>query len=156
MPQRVLPDRACKNAVYILQETGSLEQDETSPPSYRAALASEERLDWKRAMQEEITTLQEERGCWKFVPYLRGHQRILRCHFVFKKKTKHGKVVRYKARLVIYGSGQVQSINYSETFAPVVKYASFRLYCAVCCVHHMQIHQLDVKNVFIYANLVFC
>jgi hypothetical protein len=51
MSQRVLPDRACKNAVYILQETGSLEQDETSPPSYRAALASEERLDWKRRSQ---------------------------------------------------------------------------------------------------------
>jgi hypothetical protein len=154
MPQRVLPDRACKNAVFILQETGSLEQDETSPSSYRAALASEERLDWKRAMQEEITTLQEERGCWKFVPYPRGHQRILRCHFVFKKKkTKHGKVVRYKARLVIDGSGQIQGINYSETFAPVVKYASFRLFCAVCCVHHMQIHQLDVKNAFIYADL---
>jgi hypothetical protein len=25
--------------------------------------------------------------------------------------------------------------------------------CAVCCVHHMQIHRLDVKNAFIYADL---
>jgi hypothetical protein len=71
----------------------------------------------------------------------------LRCHFVFKKKKHHGQVVRFKAR------GQRQGINFSETFAHVVKYATFRVFCAICALHGLTIHQLHVKNAFIYAPL---
>jgi hypothetical protein len=62
-------------------------------------------------------------------------------------------VVRYKARLVVDGSGQRQGVHYSDTFAPVVKYATFRVFCAICALHGLSIHQLDVKNAFIYAPL---
>jgi hypothetical protein len=122
---RQQPPRACKNTVFTLQETGGLESLDHSPSPYKAAMASPEKSEWQRAMQDEIHTLQDERGCWQFVLFPRRQHKILRCHFVFKIKTKNGQVVRYKARLVIDGSGQVQGINYQETFAPVVKYASF-------------------------------
>jgi hypothetical protein len=61
--------------------------------------------------------------------------------------------VRYKARLVVDGSEQRQGVNYSETFAPVVKYATFRVFGAISALHGLLILQLDVKNAFIYAPL---
>jgi hypothetical protein len=73
-----------------------------------------------------------------------------RCHFVFKIKFKNGKVDRLKSHLVVDGSQQYKGIDYSDTFAPVVKYTTCRLFVAICAIFKMKIHQLDVKNAFIY------
>ena len=124
-----------------------------APSSYRAALNSVDAAAWRQAIVEELTTLQKDRRCWRFAPYPPHGTPVLRCHFVFKKKKHLGHVVRHKARLVVDGSKQQQGVNYSETFAPVVKYASFRVFCAICALHGLAIHQLDVKNAFIYAPL---
>lgn len=79
--------------------------------------------------------------------------RILRCHFVYKVKYKDdGKVDRLKSRLVVDGSQQKVGVDYKETFAPVVKYKSVRIFLAICSVFKMYIHQLDVKNAFIYMH----
>jgi hypothetical protein len=79
---------------------------------------------------------------------------MLRCHFVYKNKFKNGKVDRLKSRLVVDDSQQHKGINYSDTFAPVVKYTTFRLFVAICAIFKMQIHQqLDFKHAFIYAPL---
>ena len=148
--RRVNPGRACKstNVVYTLQEEGTvLPPDDIAPSSYRAAVNSAEGADWRDAIKTELSTLQTERRCWRYVQYPSRGTPILRCHFVFKKKKeKHlGQVVRFKARLVVDGSGQKKGVNFSETFAPVVKYATFRVFCAVCAVYGLEIHQLDVK-----------
>ena len=55
-------------------------------------------------------------------------ENFLRCHFVFKVKMKNGVVDKYKSRLVIDGSRQVHGIDYTESFAPVVKYISLYVY----------------------------
>jgi hypothetical protein len=112
--RRVNPDRACKspNIVYTLQEEGTTSvPDDIAPSSYRAALASNEAADWRKAIRSELQTLHHDRRCWRFVPYPPRGTRILRCHFVFKKKKHFGQVVRYKARLAVDGSGQRQGVN---------------------------------------------
>jgi hypothetical protein len=117
--------------VCTLQEEGTTPvPDDIAPSSYRAALASNEAANWRKAIRSELQTLQHDRRCWRFVPYPPRGTPILRCHFVFKKKKHFGQVVRYKARLVVDGSGQRQGVNYSAIFAPVVKYATFRVFCA--------------------------
>lgn len=127
--------------------------DDIAPSSYRAAMNSPEAAEWRKAVRAELATLLTERRCWRYVPYPPKGTPILRCHFVFKKKKHLGQIVRFKARLVVDGSGQKQGVNFSETFAPVVKYATFRVFCAICALHGLSIHQLDVKNAFIYASL---
>ena len=103
-------------------------------------------------MKEEIDVLWRKRKCWTVVKIPVGVN-LLRCHFVFKIKFKYGKVDRLKSRLVVDGSQQHKGIDYSDTFAPVVKYTTFRLFVAICAIFKMKIHQLDVKNAFIYAPL---
>jgi hypothetical protein len=141
--------------VYTLQEEDTAPvPDDIAPSSYRAALASNKAADLREAIRSELQTLQHDRRCWRFVPYPPRGTPILHCHFVFKKKKHFGQVVRYKVRLVVDGSGQRQGVNYSETFAPVVKYATFRVFCAIGALHGLSIHQqLDVKNTSIYAPL---
>jgi hypothetical protein len=67
---------------------------------------------------------------------------------------KQGKVDRYKSRLVVDGSKQVSGIDYKDSFAPVVKYTTLRIFLAIAAVYSMQVHQLDVESAFIYAPLV--
>jgi hypothetical protein len=50
-------------------------------------------------------------------------KKIINTRWVFKlKKDSHNVPVRYKARLVAKGYSQEKGINYTETFAPVIKH----------------------------------
>jgi hypothetical protein len=135
------------NYIYLLQTQNMC------PRSYRQAIESPEVEKWKLSMKDELYVLAEKRKCWTIVPYPAQDQNILRCHFVYKIKSVKGIVDRYKSRLVVDGSKQIEGIDYNETFAPVVKYTTLRLFLAICAVHKMKIHQLDVENAFIYAPL---
>ena len=122
--------------------------------SCNQALKSPEVDKWKESIAAEIHTLQNQRKCWEVVPYPQeGQQNFLRCHFVFKVKMKNSVVDKYKSRLVVDGSRQVHGIDYTESFAPVVKYITLRIFLAVTTVHDMYVHQLDVESAFIYAPL---
>jgi hypothetical protein len=57
-------------------------------------------------------------------------------------------------RLVADGSNQVSGIYYTDSFAPVVKYTTLRIFLAIAAVYSMQVQQLDVESAFIYATLV--
>ena len=80
------------------------------PQSYTQALKSPDHQAWKQSMDEELDTLQNKRHCWEVVPYPKqGRPNYLRCHFVYKVKMKQGKIDRYKSRLVVDGSREVDS-----------------------------------------------
>jgi hypothetical protein len=124
------------------------------PQSYNQALKSPERDAWQESMAQELDTLQNKRKCWEVVPYpTDGHHNYLRCHFVYKVKMKQGKVARLKSRLVVDGSKQVHGLDYSESFALVVKYTTLRIFLAISASYNMRVHQLDVESAFIYASL---
>ena len=124
------------------------------PQSYNQALKSPEVDKWKESIATEIHTLQNQRKCWEVLPYPQGgQQNFLRCYFVFKVNMKNGVVDKYKSMLVVDGSRQVHGIDYTESFAPVVKYITLRIFLAIAAVHDMYVHQLDVESAFIYAPL---
>lgn len=47
-------------------------------------------------------------------------------------------------------------MNYTERFAPVIRYTTQRIFLTIAAIHGMTIHQLDVANAFIYAPLQGC
>ena len=66
---------------------------------------------------------------------------------------KQNKIDRFKSRFVVDGSKQEKGVDFEETFAPVVKYTTFRLFLALCAAKGYPIHHIDVKNAFINAPL---
>jgi hypothetical protein len=122
------------------------------PKSYQQALRSQDAVKWQASMATELTAL-TKRHCWDVVPYPSPGTNLLRCHFVYKIKTKLGKVERLKSRLVVDGSKQIQGVDVDETFAPVVKYNTLRIFLAIAAVNNMRVHQIDVENAFIHADL---
>lgn len=56
-------------------------------------------------------------------------------------------------RLVANGKSQQPDINCDETFSPVVKSATIRIVLSVATSQNWPLHQLDVKNVFLYGDL---
>ena len=51
------------------------------------------------------------------------------------------------------GFSQVEGIDYTETFAPVIRYQSLRTLLAIANEEQMKVHQMDVKTAFLYGDL---
>jgi hypothetical protein len=83
---------------------------------------------WKAAMDEKYNALIKN-GTWHLVPYAHG-QNVIDFKSVYKVKRKaDGIVDRYKARLVAKGFKQRYGIDYEDTFCPVIKLATIRVFC---------------------------
>ena len=70
--------------------------------------------------------------------------------WIYKNKfDEHGVVVRNKARLVAQGYTQEESIDYDETFAPIVQLETIRILLAFACYMDFKLYQMDVKSIFL-------
>ena len=75
------------------------------------------------------------------------------------KRRADGTLERYKSRWVLRGFTQRRGVDYNETFNPVVKPATLRTVLSLALSRSWPMHQLDVKNVFLYGTLsetVYC
>lgn len=60
---------------------------------------------------------------------------------------------RYKARFVVRGCGQIEGIDYNETYSPVVRYTSIRFLYALAAKHDLYMDQMDVIAAYLYENI---
>jgi hypothetical protein len=103
-------------------------------------------------MDEEMATL-DANATWELVA-LQKDKKIIGCKWVFKiKHNADGSVSRYKARLVAKGYAQTYGIDYEETYSPVAKMTTIRTIIAMTATKGWSLHQMDVKNVFLYGDL---
>ena len=108
--------------------------------------------NWDAAMAAEIQAL-ELNSTWSLVP-LPPNKRAVGCKWVFKIKYKSdGSVERYKARLVAKGYTQQEGLDYTETFSPVAKMVTVKLFLSLAAVQGWTLHQLDVNNAFLHGDL---
>jgi hypothetical protein len=107
---------------------------------------------WLQAMREELTALHHQHT-WDLVPR-HDSMNIVGSRWVFKTKLKSdGSVERFKARLVAKGYSQLEGIDFTETFSPVIKPTTIRLVLSLAITHGWPIRQLDVKNAFLHGHL---
>ena len=82
------------------------------------------------------------------VPRL-ADKNVIRTKWVFRNKiNEQGKVVRNKARLVCKGYSQQEGIDYEETYAPVARIDTLRLFLSYVAHKKFKVYQIDVKLAF--------
>ena len=81
-------------------------------------------------------------------------KKVVGCKWVFAIKVNpDGSVVRLKARLIARGYAQTYGVDYSNTFSPIAKLNSVRLFISIAASQQWMIHQLDIKNAFLHGDL---
>jgi len=122
------------------------------PMTLQEALSSSDAQFWQTAIDEELASLQEN-DVYE-VTQLPDGRRAIGSKFVFRvKRNADGSVNCYKARLVAKGYSQVDGVDFTETFAPVVKFNSLRTVLAIAAMMDLEIHQMDVKTAFLNGDL---
>ena len=82
---------------------------------------------WKVAVNDEMKSLISNKT-WKLVDLPLGCKTI-GCKWVLRKKLKpDGSIDKYKARLVAKGFKQLEGLEFFDTFYPVTRITSIRLY----------------------------
>jgi hypothetical protein len=75
---------------------------------------------------------------------------VIGTKWVFKNKQgEDGEVVRNKAHLVAQGYSQAESVDFGETFAPVVRLEVIRILLAFATSKEFKLYQMDVTNAFL-------
>jgi hypothetical protein len=128
----------------LLSESTLLE-----PSCFSNAIKINER---RNAMQVEFNALLKNQ-IWSFVPPMAA-KNVVGCKLVFKLKSKaDGSIERHKARLIAKGFHQHASLDYGETFSPVVKPTTIRIVLSIAYSASWSIKQIDIQNAFLHGIL---
>jgi hypothetical protein len=124
------------------------------PQTYHEAIQGRDKKEWLLAIANELDSLREK-GVLELIP-LTGMNRSgkrIGSRFIFKIKMKHGIVDKYKCRLVAKGFTQRANIDYSETFSPVARMNTLRIFLklSIDCRHHRI--SIDFKTAFLNATI---
>ncbi|CAI7884363.1 unnamed protein product [Closterium sp. NIES-53] len=130
----------------------SLVEMPREPPTLKEALESNDAEEWKKAMESELKSI-EENGTWELVELPEGRKAIT-SKWLFKiKSDADGKIERYKSRLVAKGYQQNEKVDYKELFAPVVKPTTLRTLLAGATIKGWVVKQMDVTTAFLNSIL---
>ena len=148
--QRKAPGAWWTAAVALISAAASVD-----PKSFVQAMSGPHGSEWMTSMTSEYDSLVENE-CWDLVPRP-PHVNVVSSKWVYKTKeeqTAEGTLgVRRKSRLVARGFSQVEGVDYSETYAPVVKFTSVRVLLALVAAMDLLLHQMDVVTAFLNGDL---
>jgi len=147
---RKKPAQVTVNQVHVGSDLGHTAVVE--PTTMADLQANPHKVLWLAAMQEEIDALKAN-GVWKLVDLPRN-RKPLKSKWVWKVKyLPCGKIERLKARLVIKGFMQIAGVDFTDTFAPVVRLDSLRVLCALIALYDLETVQIDVQTAFLNGEL---
>lgn len=119
------------------------------PPSFAEAFRCPH---WKKAIDEEYESVRSK-DVFDLVERPLG-QNVVGTRWVFKiKRDAEGHVVRYKARLVAQGFTQIPGVDFSSTYAPVIRSESVRLIFALAAKKQWSVFHFDIKTAFLNGDL---
>ncbi|KAK5959780.1 uncharacterized protein PWA37_001157 [Arxiozyma heterogenica] len=117
------------------------------PNTFNQAMSSSDKDKWYQACLKELQAFKDH-DTYRLTPLPPG-RRALGSRWVFNIKDGN----RFKARLVAQGHTQKAGIDYQETFAPVVRYDSVRIFLAISALLNLRVHQMDVDTAFLNSKM---
>nr|GEU58729.1 retrovirus-related Pol polyprotein from transposon TNT 1-94 [Tanacetum cinerariifolium] len=132
-----------------------------SNPSISAAESSSSQYNVKKAMTDHtwIESMQEELlwfkriDVWVLVP-APDNILPLTLKWIFKNKNDEANtVIRNTSRLVVRGYRQEEGIDFEESFAPVTRMETIRIFLAYAAHKSFTVFQMDVKTAFLHDTL---
>ena len=76
--------------------------------------------------------------------------KLIESKWIFKKKLKPDRSIdKYKTKLVAKGYRQKEGLDYFDTYSPVTRITSIRMLIAIKTLYNLDIHQMNVKTVFL-------
>ena len=172
IPAKVAPAPRSVNSNYGLRSTGRMielnnltllepnsgqtsnnEADYVVPKTHAQVLLSSRMKDWLKAEADEWKALVDT-GCVEEAQVKPGKP-PLPIKWVYSLKTDSaGAIQRFKARAVARGDKAVEGEDFFESFAPVVRWGSIRIYIALTVLLGLVPLQLDVDTAYLYAALL--
>jgi hypothetical protein len=134
--------------IYLI-ETDFIKEE---PVNLRDALKRPEKNEWMKAIESEYESLKEN-NTWTITILPKG-KNVIDTKWVFKlKRYSNNNISRFKARLVAKGFQQEEGIDFTETFAPVVKLQSLRLLLAIGLNENLLAFHLDISTAFLFGEI---
>lgn len=124
--------------------------DNCEPKTYNQAVKSKHADKWLEAMQNEMRSLHVNKT-WDLIPKP-AKCSVVDCKWLFKIKQEFNNV-RFKTRLVAKGFTQKEEIDYTEVFAPVVKFTTVRMMLALVAHFDWEMYQMYVTTAFLHGDL---
>ncbi|RFU31063.1 hypothetical protein B7463_g5291, partial [Scytalidium lignicola] len=143
-----LTARSALNLGYALAVT----DDPTELKSYKEALDTPYSQEWQDATVTELKSLVK---CKTFkLTRLPPGKHALKGRWVYRiKRNADRQIERFKARFVVKGYEQRHGVDYDQTWASVVKSATWKVLMSVAAVRGWQIHQMDVVTAFLNGDI---
>jgi transposase InsO family protein len=127
-------------------DNGGFSEHQNATPTTYAEAAKDP--SWAKATQEEFDSLMEN-NTWSLTTLPPGRKAI-GSKWVYKlKENADGTIAKYKARLVAKGYTQREGIDFTETFAPVVKFTTIRTLLALAALKDYSVNQMDVSTAYL-------
>jgi hypothetical protein len=121
------------------------------PSSIDEALRSPHAPQWLEALSTEMDSLNAN-DTWTLVPRPLD-RKVIGTKPVFRVKDAETSTPRFKARIVAQGYSQIPGLDYTDTFAPVVKATSLRVLLAIAFILHLLIYQFDFETAFLNPTI---
>ncbi|KAH9095149.1 hypothetical protein LEN26_017906 [Aphanomyces euteiches] len=118
------------------------------PSTINQAHNSSERGEWIQATNTEYNSLISH-NTWTLCE-LPHDRKAIGCRWLLSKENSaDGTLSRYKARLVAQGFTQIEGIDYTDIFAPVIWTSSIRVLLALAAMFSFKVHHMDVQTAFL-------
>jgi hypothetical protein len=117
-----------------------LDNEDYEPPTRRLMLKCKSHAKWEEAEQDELRSFHLCKVLSKTPPIPEG-VKPLPLKWIYKlKKDLRNIIQRYKARLVAQEFSQIFGIDYTDTYSPVAKFVSIRIFLAISVQLRLIVH----------------